>query len=194
MDTDQLAGHGRCRPIVRWGNPVMHTACRPVTDFDATLAALVADMLATMDAAHGVGLAAPQIGVDLAVFVLDCPDADQHPYRGVVCNPVLDLPTGRERRLTEDDEGCLSLPGAYAPLARPDTAVCRGQGLDGNPIEISATGLLARCVQHETDHLQGIVLGDRLPTRTRRALYRDHDAAADQYPDDWPVTPRRAPS
>ena len=103
---------------------------------------------------------------------------------------MLDLPTVRERHLSEDDEGCLSLPGAYAPLARPDAAVCRGQGVDGNPIEITATGLLARCVQHETDHLQGIVFGDRLSTRTRRALYRDHDAVGDQYPDDWPAAPR----
>lgn len=187
MDLDHLSG--RCRAILRWGDPVLHTPCRAVTAFDATLGVLVADMLATMDAAHGVGLAAPQIGVDVAVFVLDCPDADQRRHRGVVCNPVLDLPTGRERHLVEDDEGCLSLPGAFAPLARPDTAVCRGQDLDGHPIEITATGLLARCVQHETDHLHGIVFGDRLPTRVRRTLHRDHDAVAEHYPHDWPVPP-----
>ena len=85
-------------------------------------------MVATMYAAEGVGLAACQIGVDLAVFVFDCPDADGERTVGVVCNPELELPEGRDRRLEEDDEGCLSFPGAFTPLARPDTARVTGTG------------------------------------------------------------------
>lgn len=189
MGTDELAG-GQVRPIVRWGDPVMHTRCRPVTAFDESLRRLAADMVATMAAADGVGLAAPQVGVDLAVFVYDCPDEDHTWHRGVVCNPVVQVPTGRDRRLDESEEGCLSLPGAHAVLARPDTAVCRGQGLDGSDVEVRGTGLLARCLQHETDHLGGTVFGDRLSKRVRAQLVRDHADVADQYPASWPADQR----
>jgi len=76
-------------------------------------------------------------------------------------------------------------------LARPDHAVCTGQDAHGNPVTIEGTGLLARCLQHETDHLGGIVFGDRLSTRARRLLSKQHEELAHLYPDDWPVTPRR---
>jgi peptide deformylase len=188
MELDDLVGQGSVRPITRWGDPVLHRTSRPVTTFDRGLRELVADMLATMAAADGVGLAAPQIGVDLAVFVYDCPDLDGHRHRGVMCNPVLTLPTGRGRHLEEAEEGCLSLPGAHAVLARPDTASCAAQDLDGNAIRMAGTGLLARCLQHETDHLQGTVFGDRLPKRARTTLLRDHQQVADRYPDGWPAT------
>ncbi len=177
---------GAVRAIVRWGTPVMHTPCQPVTAFDDELRALVADMVVTMAAAEGVGLAAPQVGVDLAVFVYDCPDDDHQFRRGVVCNPVLELPLGRDRHLEVSEEGCLSLPGAHAELARPDQATCRGQDEFGEPVEIHGTGLLARCLQHETDHLRGVVFGDRLPGRVRRRLLRDHEDVASDYPPDWP--------
>jgi peptide deformylase len=188
MELLDLAGRGSVRSITRWGDPVLHRPCRPVTAFDESLRDLVADLLATMGAADGVGLAAPQIGVDLAVFVYDCPDDDGYRHRGVVCNPVLTLPVGRARHLDEADEGCLSLPGAHAALARPDTATCAGQDLHGEPVMVTGTGLLARCLQHETDHLNGTVFGDRLPTRTRTILLRDHQQVADQYPEGWPAT------
>ena len=113
---------GTVRPVVRWGTDVMHRTARPVTSYDEELRALVADMVATMYAAQGVGLAACQIGVDLAVFVFDCPDESGTMHRGVVCNPVLELPEGRERRLDEAEEGCLSYPGAFVECARPDWA------------------------------------------------------------------------
>jgi peptide deformylase len=185
----QLPERGTVRPIVRWGSDVMHRPQAPVTSYDEGLRALVADMVATMYAADGVGLAACQIGVDLAVFCFDCHDEVGERTVGVVCNPVVTLPEGRDRRLHEEDEGCLSLPGAYVPLARPDFATCTGTGLDGSPVEFSGDGLLARCLQHETDHTRGTVFGDRLSTRWRKKLQKAHEKLADHYPADWPAVP-----
>lgn len=185
---DDLRAGGTVRPITRWGTPVMHARTRPVTIFDDELRRLCRDMFATMYAAEGVGLAATQVGLDLAVFVYDCPDDDQVRHVGVVCNPQVTTPEGPDRKLDFADEGCLSLPGAYAELARPDHAVCRGEDEDGNPVEILGSGLLARCLQHETDHLNGTVFGDRLADRSRKKLYAKHAELADRYPSDWPVS------
>jgi peptide deformylase len=182
-----LPAGGTVRPMTRWGDPVMHRPARPVTEFDESLRALAADMVATMYAAEGVGLAACQIGVDLAVFVFDCHDETGTAYQGVVCNPVLHLPEGKDRRLDDGEEGCLSYPGAFVPCARPDVARVTGQGLDGEPVEFSGTGLLARCLQHETDHTRGIVFGDRLSTRMRKKLRKQMEAEAEDYPPDWPA-------
>lgn len=178
---------GAVRPITRWGEAVMHRPARPVTTFDATLEALVADMVATMYAASGVGLAACQIGEDLAVFVFDCPDEDGVSHRGVICNPVLNLPEGRDRSLDDDDEGCLSYPGAFVSCARPDFARVTGLDLHGDPVEYAGDGLLARCLQHETDHTNGMVFGDRLSTRLRKKLTKQMEAEAEEYPAGWPV-------
>ena len=185
----RLPGGGTVRSITRWGDPVMHRTQEPVTEFGEELRSLVADMVATMYAADGVGLAACQIGVDLSVFVFDCPDVDGVRHQGVVCNPELFLPEGRGRRLDDGDEGCLSFPGAFVACARPDFAEVRGQGLDGAPVHQRGTGLLARCLQHETDHCRGQVFGDRLPRRATKALRRQHDAAADEFPPGWPAVP-----
>ena len=176
------------RPITRWGTPVMHRELAEVTTFDDELAELVRDMVATMRAARGVGLAANQVGVDLKVFVFDCPDDDNEQITGVVCNPVLMLPEGKDRNLEDEDEGCLSLPGAFTSCARPDQARVTGVDEHGEPVEFIGTGLLARCLQHETDHLFGTVFGDRLPERARKKLHKQHQELADNYPDDWPVT------
>lgn len=159
----------------------------PVTVFDDALVSLVADMVATMYAAEGVGLAANQIGVDSSVFVFDCPDASGRHTLGVVCNPVLELPVGADRRLDDDDEGCLSWPGAYVPCARPGFAAVTGQGLSGEPVRFEGDGLLARCLQHETDHLNGIVFGDRLSHKMRKKLDKQMHKAAPDYPLTWPV-------
>src|SRR3954463_15686846 len=105
----ELPAGGTVRPVPRWGTEVKHRVARPVPSYDEELRRLVADMVATMYAADGVGLAACQIGVDLAVFVFDCPDESGEHTAGVVCNPVLSLPEGRDRHLDEDEEGCLSL-------------------------------------------------------------------------------------
>jgi len=178
---------GTVRPMTRWGTPVMHRPQAQVTSYDGDLRALVADMVATMYAADGVGLAACQIGVDLAVFVFDCPDESGERTVGVVCNPVLTLPEGRDRRLDDGDEGCLSYPGAFVECARPDFATVRGTGLTGEPVEFSGDGLLARCLQHETDHTLGTVFGDRLATKQRKKLQKQHDRAVDDYPESWPA-------
>jgi peptide deformylase len=187
-----LPGGGTVRPVTRWGEPVMHRRLAPVTSFDADLRQLAADMVATMYAAEGVGLAACQIGVDLSLFVFDCPDSSGEHVQGVVCNPVLVLPEGRDRRLDEGDEGCLSYPGAFVECARPDWARVEGQDLAGHPVSYEGDGLLARCLQHETDHLMGTVFGDRLSTRNRKRLQKQHDRAAADYPPAWPVEPARA--
>jgi peptide deformylase len=173
--------------MTRWGTPVMHRPQARVEVFDEALRALAADMVATMYAADGVGLAACQIGVDLAVFVFDCPDESGTHTVGVVCNPVLTLPEGRDRRLDDDDEGCLSLPGAFVPCARPDVASVSGTGLDGSPVTFSGDGLLARCLQHETDHTLGTVFGDRLSTKLRKKLQKQHEKTAEEYPETWPA-------
>lgn len=167
----------------------MHQTLRDVTNYDDELRTLVADMVATMYAASGVGLAANQVGVDLKVFVFDCPDADGNHVSGVVCNPVLKLPEGRARQLEEENEGCLSLPGAFIECTRPDAAQVTGFDEFGQPVEFTGTGLLARCLQHETDHLFGTVFGDRIPERARKKLYKRHSELADRYPEDWPVSP-----
>jgi peptide deformylase len=190
MGIEELTSGGTLRPITRWGEPVMHAQTRPVTSFDDELHTLVRDMFATMEAARGVGLAATQVGVDLALFIYDCPDADDVNRVGAICNPVVTLPEGDQRNLESAEEGCLSLPGGYQPLARPDRATCTGVDPWGNPVTVEGTGLLARCLQHETDHLNGTVFGDRLSTRLRRKLYAQHEELAHLYPADWPVTPR----
>jgi peptide deformylase len=186
----ELPAGGTVRPITRWGEPVMHRPAQPVTSFDAELAALVADMVATMYAADGVGLAANQIGVDLAVFVFDCADRDDVRRRGVVCNPRLEVAEGRDRNLDEAEEGCLSLPGAFTELARADAASVVGVDHTGVEVRHEGTGMLARCLQHECDHLIGMVFADRLPRRARRKLYQEAAGFAAEFPADWPVSPR----
>ena len=165
----------------------MHHELQDVTDFGDDLQTLVADMVATMYAAEGVGLAANQVGVDLKVFVFDCPDEDHERITGVVCNPVLTLPEGADRQLDVHDEGCLSFPGAFVECARPDHSWVTGVDQHGEPVSFAGTGLLARCLQHETDHLFGTVFGDRVPEKARKKLRKQHEALAEDYPDDWPV-------
>jgi peptide deformylase len=182
-----LPANGTVRPIVRWGDPGLHRASRPVVEFGAELAVVVADLVATMRAADGLGLAANQLGVDLAVFVFDCPDADEVNQQGVICNATLTLPTGRDRRLDEAEEGCLSLPGAFIDCARPDVAWASGVDHQGRPVSVHGTGLLARCLQHESDHLAGTVLADRLGHASRRMLFAKAEDCAVDYPTSWPV-------
>ena len=181
-DSVQLPDGGTIRPITRWGEDVMHRRQEPVTDFDEELRSLAADMVATMYAADGVGLAACQIGVDRSLFVFDCPDDDGIHHTGLVCNPVLFLPEGRDRQLDDSDEGCLSLPGAFVGCARPDYARVEGQDLEGNDVSFEGTGLLARCLQHETDHCFGTVFGDRLNKRSRKKLFKQAEEYTERYP------------
>lgn len=172
---------GKARPITVVGNPVLHRPCRTVTAFDDELAALIDDMFKSMEAAEGVGLAANQIGVDLRVFVYDCPDDNGVRHAGHVVNPVLDE-LGPSRRVLDDSgEGCLSVPTAYARLARPDYAVVRGQDMHGKEIAVEGTGYFARCLQHETDHLNGYLYLDRLSKRDRRNALRQMAEGTPRY-------------
>jgi peptide deformylase len=186
-ESSALPAGGTVRPISRWGEDVMHRMQEPVVEFDDDLRQLAADMVATMYAAEGVGLAACQIGVDRSIFVFDCPDDEGVHTQGVVCNPELFLPEGRERKLDDDDEGCLSLPGGFVKCARPDFARVEGQDLDGKPVAYEGRGLLARCLQHETDHCKGTVFGDRLNKRSRKKLFKQADELAERFPPGWPA-------
>ncbi|MFI7366854.1 peptide deformylase [Streptomyces sp. NPDC050149] len=163
---------GTSRPITVVGNPVLHKECKDVTAFDDELAQLIDDMFASQRTAEGVGLAANQIGVDLKVFVYDCPDDDGVRHTGAICNPVLEELAPEERVLDDSNEGCLSVPTAYASLARPDYAVVRGQDARGNPVKVRGDGYFARCLQHETDHLYGYLYIDRLSKRDRKDALR----------------------
>ncbi|MFF5769425.1 peptide deformylase [Streptomyces californicus] len=172
---------GTSRPITVVGNPVLHKECKDVTAFDDELARLIDDMFASQKTAEGVGLAANQIGVDLKVFVYDCPDDDGVRHTGVVCNPVLEELAPEARVLDDSNEGCLSVPTAYASLARPDYAVVRGQDAEGNPIRVKGTGYFARCLQHETDHLYGYLYIDRLSKRERKDALRQMEEGTPRY-------------
>jgi peptide deformylase len=164
---------GVARPIVTYGSdPVLHRPCAPVTEFDETLRRLVLDMFASMEAADGVGLAANQIGVDARIFVLDCPDAEGRDVVGYAVNPVLTVLDPRDGEPAEEvtEEGCLSVPGPYAELPRAFRARVDGVDAKGKPVSIEATGMAARCLQHEMDHLEGVVYVDRLPEEQRERL------------------------
>lgn len=164
---------GLVREMSLLGDPLLHRACEDVTDFGPSLARLVEDMFATMYAAQGVGLAANQVGVPLKVFVYDCPDDDDVRHLGHVVNPELVEADGLTVR---GPEGCLSLPGLEAGTDRFDHAVVEGLTMTGEPVRIAGTGWFARCLQHECDHLEGMVYTDRLTglrrTRALRAARR----------------------
>jgi len=151
-------------PIRTLGDPVLRERAVPVETFDDALRRLADDMVETMHAAPGVGLAANQVGVRLACFVYD--DRDGH--AGFVANPEL---SGLEDEETID-EGCLSVPGPYHPTSRALKVRLRGFDLEGKPLDVRAEGLLARIFQHETDHLNGKLYLDRLDDEGRRDVMR----------------------
>ena len=152
------------RPILRHGAGVLHTPARPVDSITPDILQLIDDMIQTMYVAPGIGLAAPQVGVGLRIFVADI---------SVGRNPA-DLLTFINPEFVERDgmqleeEGCLSVPGFEATVARPQRAVVRGLDRDGKEQIVEGTGLLARCFQHEMDHLDGTLFVDRL-----RGLQKD---------------------
>ncbi|WP_153395083.1 peptide deformylase [Ornithinicoccus halotolerans] len=151
------------RDITVIGHRALHQPTRRVREVTDEVRTLVADMFETMEAAEGVGLAANQVGVRLRLFVYDCPVPEQENARGVVVNPVLErLGTPEPLDEEEDGEGCLSVPAEYFPLARHPRARVTGTDLDGNEVVVEGEGLLARCLQHETDHLDGTLYVDRL--------------------------------
>ncbi|MBK0419997.1 peptide deformylase [Leucobacter sp. CSA1] len=150
-------------PITIAGEPVLHRPAEPVTDFDARLRTLVDDMFETTVAAPGVGLAAPQVGVGKRVFVWIYEDQDEAPERGVAINPELWITPPEPGLPGEDEEeGCLSFPGERFALRRSPRALLRAQDIDGTPFEVRASGWFARIMQHEFDHLNGLLYVDRL--------------------------------
>ncbi|NLU69813.1 peptide deformylase [Streptomyces sp. HNM0574] len=174
-------GSGSVRPLRLYGDPGLHSPSREAAE--EPLAALVEDMFATMYAHHGVGLAAPQIGVPLRLFVYDCPDDEDRRHLGHVLNPRLTSTGGVTVR---GPEGCLSLPGLEAATARHDLAVVEGHRVDGTPVRVEGTGYFARCLQHEVDHLDGLLYTDRTTRgrrrRVLRAARRAHWAGATELP------------
>ena len=151
------------RDIRLFGDPVLRSVAAPVVDFDKQVRTLVADLTDTMLAAPGAGLAAPQIGVGLRVFTYNVDDVVGH-----LINPEL--------MLTEEtqtgDEGCLSIPGLAFDCTRAYGVVARGFDMYGEPVVLEGTQTLARCIQHETDHLDGILFVDRLDEETRKAAMK----------------------
>ncbi|BBL78926.1 peptide deformylase 1 [Rubrobacter xylanophilus] len=147
-----------------FGDPVLKSRAAPVEGFDGSLALLAEQMFETMHEHEGVGLAANQVGRLKRIFVAEVDDR-----RLVVVNPVIEEVS--EETATAE-EGCLSIPGVRVEVERPVAVVLTGQDLDGAPLRIEAEGLLARVVQHETDHLNGILILDRVDRETRRAALR----------------------
>jgi peptide deformylase len=149
-------------PIRTLGDPALKAPAKPVERFDDALRRLYEDMLETMYDAPGVGLAGPQVGISLRLFVFD--DGVTGPV--FMANPELLTPEGE----IVEEEGCLSIPGPFYPTRRSGKVVCRGRDLQGDPLEITGEGLLARIFQHETDHLEGTLFIDRLDEEGRKAV------------------------
>ena len=152
------------QPIRLFGDPVLTTRAAEVTVFDKELRNLVRDLTETMQAAPGAGLAAPQIGVSLRVFTYDVDGVVGH-----LINPVLDL----SKETQDGPEGCLSLPELTYDCIRALSVIAKGMNMYGEPVTIEGSDLLARAIQHETDHLDGIVFIDRLDTETRKLAMKD---------------------
>jgi peptide deformylase len=152
------------QPIRYFGDPVLTTPAAPVVDFDKELRVLVKDLIDTMIDAPGAGLAAPQIGVPLRVFVWDVDEEIGH-----LVNPTLDL----SDEIQEGEEGCLSFPELRYETPRAMRAVAKGFNMHGEPVLVEGTAFLARALQHETDHLNGIVFIDRLPQELRKQAMKD---------------------
>jgi peptide deformylase len=172
---------GRIRAIEVFEAPVLRAVAEPVRVFDAGLAALVADLTATMRAAGGAGLAANQVGETVRVFVYACPDATGTRRSGHVVNPVLSVLVAGPAAADLDLEGCLSLPGPVTRVARPAHVRVVGADLTGRPVTVDGTGMLAVCLAHEVDHLDGRLFVDHLAGRTRRRVLKAYQAPGGPY-------------
>jgi peptide deformylase len=159
------------RTILRYGAPVLHARAESVSAIDADVSTLVDDLIATMHAAPGVGLAAPQVGVSRRVFVIDLSVGRKPGDLLVFINPQFERRDGMQL----EEEGCLSVPGVHATVARPATLSVRALDRNGQPCRIEAEGLLARVIQHEMDHLNGVLFVDRLRPVKRRQILKQID-------------------
>ncbi len=156
------------RPILKYGAPELETKSPSITRFDKEIKTLAEDMLETMYAAPGVGLAAPQVGVNLRLMVIDITGGEEQGHQIVFTNPEIT----EEEETEEAEEGCLSIPGFTAVVERPSKIHVVGQDVEGNPQELDAEGLLARVVCHEIDHLDGILYLDRTSVLKRDLIKR----------------------
>lgn len=156
------------RPIVKFGTTVLHEPAKTITEFSDALGELVQDMLQTMYAAPGVGLAATQIGLDIRLFVIDTAGGEDPEQPIVMANPEIIETKGEQR----EEEGCLSIPGYHGVVVRPAWVKIKGQDLQGKEIVREGTGLLARAFCHETDHLNGKLFVDRLSVLKRDLIKR----------------------
>jgi peptide deformylase len=152
------------QPIRLFGDPVLTTPAEEVTTFDKELRVLVKDLTETMLDAPGAGLAAPQIGVSMRVFTYDVDDVLGH-----LVNPVIGTVS---EEIQDGDEGCLSFPGLTFPTKRRERVVASGFNMHGDPVTVEGSALLARCIQHEVDHLDGVLFIDRLDPEQRKAALR----------------------
>jgi peptide deformylase len=152
------------QPIRLFGDPVLRTPAAEVVDFDKELATLVKDLWDTMEAQDGAGLAAPQLGVGLRVFTYHCDG-----FAGHLVNPTW---TAVDDETQFGEEGCLSIPGQYWDCVRAKNVVAKGWNMHGEPVVVEGSDLLARCLQHETDHLDGVLFLDRLDAETRKAAMK----------------------
>jgi peptide deformylase len=148
-----------------WGDPVLTQAATEITEIDHRVANLVDRMIDTMYDAEGVGLAAPQVGVGKRLFIYEMDDG---PLRTLI-NPTVVESRGE----WEFEEGCLSIPGLYFPIVRPKEIHVKGWDLEGNEVSIEADEIEARCLQHELDHLDGILLLERLDADQRKYAFRE---------------------
>ena len=163
------------RSVRIYGDPVLRQKAQVVDSFDDPLRELAADMFETMRAYRGVGLAANQVGVLQRLLVAEVPQGDEgEPLRLALVNPSLSEASGAD----SEEEGCLSIPGIYEDVRRALRVRVRAQDLEGKPIEFVAEGYLARVLQHEVDHLEGVLFLDRLSPLRRQFLRRSLDALA----------------
>ena len=156
------------RELRIYGDPVLGSRAEEISRFDAGLRALASDMLETMDKAGGVGLAANQVGILQRIFVYDCSHT-QSGLRGAIVNPVW-TPVGEQQQT--GPEGCLSIPGISTETTRFNQVFVSGQDIEGRPVSMVASGLMARCIQHETDHLDGVLFLQRLEAPVRKEAMR----------------------
>ncbi|MFO8173811.1 MAG: peptide deformylase [Gemmatimonadota bacterium] len=158
------------REIRIMGDPVLRAPAQEVLEFDEDLKAMAEDMLETMYRASGVGLAGPQIGVSRRVIVVDLGDCEEeHPGPLALVNPRV---TEASRKTDRAPEGCLSIPGMEEVVERPSTVTVEGMTPEGEPVTLQTSGLLARALQHEIDHLDGILFIDRLSPLSRKLAVR----------------------
>ena len=162
-------------PVCTWGHPVLKTRAQKVVEITDDIRCLVRDMQETMQAQNGVGLAANQVGEAIRIFVVEIPQKTTEPIRYTLINPEL---TYKSKTKESQDEGCLSFPEIYGPVERFLEVEVRGTDLDNQPVVVRGSGLLARAMQHELDHLDGIVFVERMNIVHRLCLKKQLKALA----------------